>query len=209
MDKNMWDMILGRTGKLPGKLAPEIMDLVKEKKYEMFDGNPQDNYPDELPKYIKLMEEKGWDRGQDDEELFEFAMHERQYLDYMSGVAKNNFEKELEKAKNQFNTQPIVTEAKAPQSSKQELIANILEKEPDAKPVTATISGSVLWEVAVTEISMNPPIGKAYKVGDVVCVVAAYFGNEEILSLFDGKLISVIVKQGEKVNKGDIIAFIK
>ena len=209
MDKNMWDMILGRTGKLPGKLAPEIMDLVKEKKYEMFDGNPQDNYPDELPKYIKLMEEKGWDRGQDDEELFEFAMHERQYLDYMSGAAKKNFEKELEKAKNQFNTQPVVTEAKAPQSSRQELIANILEKDPDAKPVTATISGSVLWEVAVTEISMNPPIGKAYKVGDVVCVVAAYFGNEEILSLFDGKLISVIVKQGEKVNKGDIIAFIK
>jgi len=209
MDKNMWDMILGRTGKLPGKLAPEIMDLVKEKKYEMFDGNPQDNYPDELPKYMKLMEEKGWDRGQDDEELFEFAMHERQYLDYMSGAAKKNFEKELEKAKNQFNTQTVVTEAKAPQSSRQELIANILEKEPDAKPVTATISGSVLWEVAVTEISMNPPIGKAYKVGDVVCVVAAYFGNEEILSLFDGKLISVIVKQGEKVNKGDIIAFIK
>jgi len=209
MDKNMWDMILGRTGKLPGTLAPEILDLVKEKNYEMFEGNPQDNYPDELPKYRKLMEENGWDFGPDEEELFEYAMHERQYLDYKSSAAKKNFEKELESAKNQTNVQVVVKEAKVSQSPKEELIANTLQKEPDAKPVTATVSGSVIWEIAVNEPSMNPPIGTAYKTGEPVCYVAAYFGNEEIRSLFDGKLLSVIVKQGEKVNKGDIIAFIK
>ncbi|MBO7541768.1 MAG: oxaloacetate decarboxylase, partial [Bacteroidales bacterium] len=94
MDQNTWDMILGKTGKLPGTLAPEIVELAKEKGYEFFTGTPQDNYPDELPKYRKMMEEEGWDCGQDDEELFEMAMHERQYRDYKSGVAKKKFEED-------------------------------------------------------------------------------------------------------------------
>ena len=33
MDKNMWDMILGRCGRLPGPLAPEIVELAKSKGY--------------------------------------------------------------------------------------------------------------------------------------------------------------------------------
>ena len=41
------------------------------------------------------MEELGWDRGQDDEELFEFAMHDKQYREYKSGIAKEQFNKDL------------------------------------------------------------------------------------------------------------------
>ena len=41
------------------------------------------------------MKELGWDRGQDDEELFEFAMHEKQYREYKSGLAKEQFNKDL------------------------------------------------------------------------------------------------------------------
>ncbi len=41
------------------------------------------------------MEELGWDRGQDDEELFEFAMHEKQYREYKSGQAKEQFNNDL------------------------------------------------------------------------------------------------------------------
>lgn len=37
--------------------------------------------------------------GEDDEELFELAMHDRQYRDYKSGVAKKCFEEELQHAK--------------------------------------------------------------------------------------------------------------
>ena len=91
-------MILGKAGKLPGTLAPEIIELAKKNGYEFFEGNPQDNYPDELPRFIKEMEENGWERGQDDEELFEFAMHEKQYRDYKSGAAKERFNKELDAA---------------------------------------------------------------------------------------------------------------
>ena len=95
MDPAMWGMILGKSGKLPGELAPEIIELAKEKGFEFYTGDPQALYPDELPRFIKEMEENGWDRGQDDEELFEFAMHEKQYREFKSGQAKEQFNKDL------------------------------------------------------------------------------------------------------------------
>ncbi len=209
MDKNTWDMILGKTGKLPGQLAPEIVELAKQNGYEFFTGVPQDNYPDELPKFREQMKENGWDCGQDDEELFEIAMHERQYIDYKNGTAKKKFEEELEKAKKASNVQVIVKEIKAPEVIREELIAGVTAKEPDAKPIVASTAGTVIWELAVNEPSMAPAIGTSYKEGDSVCALDTYFGLEEIRSLFNGKLISVIAQQGDKVRKGDIIAFIK
>ena len=41
------------------------------------------------------MKELGWDRGQDDEELFEFAMHDKQYREFKSGIAKEQFNKDF------------------------------------------------------------------------------------------------------------------
>ena len=95
MDPAMWGMILGKSGKLPGKLAPEIIELAKEKGFEFYTGDPQALYPNELPRFEKEMKELGWDKGQDDEELFEFAMHEKQYREFKSGQAKDQFIKDL------------------------------------------------------------------------------------------------------------------
>ncbi|MDZ7742640.1 MAG: biotin/lipoyl-containing protein [Bacteroidota bacterium] len=99
IDENTWNMILGKAGKLPGPLAPEIVKLAKKQGREFYTGIPQDAYPDELDKYRKEMKELGWETGEDDEELFEFAMHENQYRDYKSGLAKERFEQDLEKIK--------------------------------------------------------------------------------------------------------------
>jgi len=88
-------MILGKSGKLPGELAPEIIELAKEKGFEFYTDDPQKLYPNVLPQYIKEMKELGWDRGQDDEELFEFAMHDKQYREYKSGLAKEQFNQDL------------------------------------------------------------------------------------------------------------------
>ena len=103
MDQSIWGMILGKSGKLPGEVAPEIKELAKQKGYEFTDANPQDNYPDDLDTFIKEMKDNNWDRGQDDEELFELAMHPTQYRDYKSGVAKERFEADLAKAKAEAN----------------------------------------------------------------------------------------------------------
>jgi pyruvate carboxylase subunit B len=40
-------MILGKAGKLPGKLDDEIIELAKKNNYEFYEGNPQENYLDE------------------------------------------------------------------------------------------------------------------------------------------------------------------
>jgi len=101
IDNNTWDMILGKSGRLPGELAPEILKLAKEKGKEFYTGLPQEAYPDVLDKFRNEMKDYGWDFGPDDEELFEFAMHEAQYRDYKSGIAKQRFDEEVEKAKSQ------------------------------------------------------------------------------------------------------------
>lgn len=45
-----------------------------------------------------MMAEKGWETGQDDEELFEYAMHPAQYEAYKSGKAKADFLADVENA---------------------------------------------------------------------------------------------------------------
>jgi Pyruvate/oxaloacetate carboxyltransferase len=109
IDKDSWNMILGKTGTLPGKLDEEIVELAKAKGLEFYTGNPQDEYPDALDSYRKEMDENGWEYGQDDEELFELAMHDRQYRDYKSGLAKERFNIDLEKEKEKAGAPIIVT----------------------------------------------------------------------------------------------------
>jgi pyruvate carboxylase subunit B len=70
IDKNTWDMILGKAGVLPGPLAPEILELAKAQNKEFYTGLPQDAYPDELEKFRAEMKENGWETGENDEELF-------------------------------------------------------------------------------------------------------------------------------------------
>lgn len=51
IDNHTWDMILGKSGRLPGNLAPEIVELAHSKGYEFIDTDPQENYPDALEDY--------------------------------------------------------------------------------------------------------------------------------------------------------------
>lgn len=94
---NIWDMLMGKGGELPGKLASELQALAKKNGKEEFTDNPQSLYPDALDTFRKEMDEKGWDYGPDDEELFELAMHPQQYRTYKSGEAKEAFEADLDK----------------------------------------------------------------------------------------------------------------
>ena len=94
---DIWDMILGKAGRLPGEVAPELKQLAAAQGRQFSDTDPQENYPDELDKYRQLMAEKGWETGQDDEELFEYAMHPSQYEAYKSGKARQDFLTDLQK----------------------------------------------------------------------------------------------------------------
>lgn len=99
----IWEMILGKAGRLPGPLDAEIMALAESQGRKFLTTDPQLNYPDCLDEYRAKMKEKGWDCGQDDEELFEYAMHPLQYEMYKSGQAKADFEADLAKRKAEKN----------------------------------------------------------------------------------------------------------
>lgn len=207
IDKDTMNMILGKTGKLPGELAPEILQIVKDKGLEFYTGTPQDAFPNELPRFVEMMKEEGWDRGEDDEELFEFAMHERQYRDYKSGVAKQRFAQELEAAKAKANA-PIIVTRPVVEMPKIDIDA-LVAKFPNAVPVQATVKGGVLWQYDVADKSKAPNIGDKFKEGAPICFVEAFYGPEEIKSPIDGKIVAVCAKQGDKVEKGEILAFIE
>ena len=205
IDKDTWGMILGRMGKLPGSLAPEIVDLAKEKGFEFYTGNPQDEYPDELSKFRKMMAEEGWDCGQDDEELFELAMHERQYRDYRSGIAKERFEHELEELKAKAGA-PIVV--RRPVIEMPEFDINeYAEKYPSAVPVQAPAAGKMLWQIDVEDASMPPVAGTAVTAGEPCAYVQTRYGLEEVIPARDGRIVAVTASQGKQVVKGEIIAF--
>jgi pyruvate carboxylase subunit B len=207
IDKDSWNMILGKTGNLPGPLAPEIIELAKEKGMEFYTANPQDAFPNALDTYRKEMIDNNWDFGQDDEELFELAMHDRQYRDYKSGIAKKRFEEELQRAKDEAQVvvaAPVVTKEEA----EKKVLNYISEKYPNAKPVVAPVGGTILWEVDY-EKSTPPAPGKKYKENDVIAIIQTYYGNVEVPVLNAGKLIDSRVPQGGRVRKGDIIAWVE
>ena len=207
IDKDTWGMILGRMGKLPGPLAPEIVELAKQKGMEFYTGNPQDEYPDELPKFRQMMKDEGWDCGQDDEELFEFAMHERQYRDYRSGIAKERFNKELAELKAKVGA-PIVI--KRPVVEMPEFdIDKIVGKYPKATPVQAPVKGKILWQIDVIDDSKAPVAGTKVKAGKACGYVQTYYGMEEIVPAVDGRIVAVTAPQGKDVVKGEIVAFVE
>ena len=170
-------------------------------------GNPQDNYPDELPKFRKMMDEKGWDYGQDDEELFELAMHERQYLDYRSGLAKERFNKDLEALKEKAGAPKVVTRpvVEMPEFD----VKSYTEKYPKATPVQAPAKGQMLWEIDVQDDSKAPVAGTAVKAGAPMGYVQTWYGMEEVIPAVDGRIVAVTAKQGKEVSKGEIIAFVQ
>ena len=206
IDKNSWDMILGYTGKLPGELAPEIMELARDQAKEFFTGNPQSQYPDALEEFKKEMKENNWDFGQDDEELFELAMHDRQYRDYKSGIAKERFQKELEAAREKAKA-PVVTERPVIEMPKID-VDKVLQQYPQAQPVQAAAKGQVIWEIAAAGESKEPVVGTKVQDGDILCYIQTYYGMEPVKALADGKLTVISAKHGAMVEKNEIIGFI-
>ncbi|MBQ3992505.1 MAG: oxaloacetate decarboxylase [Bacteroidaceae bacterium] len=205
MDDAMWGMILGKSGKIPGTIAPELVELAKQKGKEFTDADPHTLLENALPSFIKEMEENGWDRGQDDEELYELAMHPEQYRNYKSGQAKRNFLADLQKAKD-----AKLQAAAGPKLSLEELSAF---KHAKADAVQAPENGQVLFEVtgdAGVTRCIDPAIGTQYKEGDTFCYLQTAWGQlVPVPAALGGKLVDITVGQGQKVLKGQPIGWLE
>ena len=201
MDDAMWGMILGKSGKIPGTIDPELVELAKAQGREFTDADPHTLIPNNLDEFKKEMDENGWDYGQDDEELFELAMHPEQYRNYKSGQAKKNFLADLQKAK----------DAKLGSKITPEQLSAFKHAKADA--VVAPVRGQVFWEFngeGECAPSVEPYIGKEYKEGDVFCYIQAPWGEfVEVPADMGGKLVEIGAKQGSKVRKGDVVAYIE
>ncbi|WP_278833180.1 biotin/lipoyl-binding protein [Porphyromonas cangingivalis] len=198
IDPNTWDMILGKAGRLPGPLAPEIIELAKEKGYEFTDVDPQTNFPDKLDEYRDEMKREGWDFGQDDEELFELAMHDRQYRDYKSGVAKERFYNDLNKLKDA----KMAEQGLSPEDIK-------AVKRAKYVAVTAPASGQVFWDVDMDDRSAMPMEGTSFRAGSKMCFVMTPMSYpEDVRTFISGRIREVVVPQGGTVRKGDVIAYL-
>ncbi len=188
---NIWDMILGKAGKLPGAVDPAVKALAKAQGREFYDGDPQALYPDQLDEFRKEMQDNGWELGEDEEELFELAMHPEQYRAYKSGKAKADFEVELQQAKAQKTVGTIPSE---PQT------------------VTVTVNGEkYLVDIAYGENSSN----NNSKAGKSAVAEATSGKVHEVIAPLEGKFYltnaptDTPVKLGDAVNKGDVLCYIE
>ena len=201
MDESMWGMILGKSGKVPGKIDPELVELAKKQGREFTDVDPRTLLTNALEDFKKEMDENGWDYGQDDEELFELAMHPEQYRNYKSGQAKKNFLEDLQKAKD------------AKLGAKVSLEEATAFKHAKADAIVAPVKGQIFWEFqgdGEAAPAIEPFIGKEYKEGDTFCYICTPWGEfEAIPAALGGQLVEINAKQGSKVSKGDVIAHIQ
>ena len=187
---NIWDMILGKSGQLPGPVALELVNMARAEGREFETNDPQTYYPDKLDEFRAEMKENGWEFGEDDEELFELAMHPEQYRAYKSGKAKADFEKDLAERKAKRNASSAVAEM--PRQIKvsvngQTYEVNIAYGNETPVEATAPVAGT---EVPTGEGAdlLAPLEGKFYLVKD----------NSETPK-----------KIGDKVAEGDILGYIE
>lgn len=230
LDDNNWDMLLGKSGKVPGAVADELKQLAKEQGREFFDGDPQELVPDALEDFRAKMKEKGWETGPADEELFEYAMHPQQYEAYKSGKAKADFEKDLAEKKTPQAT--AETESILPASAQ----PKELNVEVNGERFKVTISyGENNTSVTETKTQTPPPIsagastkeivsplegkvyltkdasekakkvGDAISKGDVVCYIEAMKVRNAVKSDVDGTITEVLVKEGDDVLDDEIL----
>ena len=220
IDDNTWDMLLGKSGKLPGELGVEIKKLSKDLGKEFYDGNPQDLIEDVLDINRNEMKSKNWDFGQDDEELLEYSLHKTQYLDFKSGDAKKKIAEDIKLKKQSkiaskdepskkmtkilkvnevsYEVDYIIDTAKKESISDKKII--------EGQKIISPIEGRVFFTKDPDE---NPvKVGDKINKGDVICYIESMKVINAIKSDYSGKIMQVCFNDGDDIYDDDILFII-
>lgn len=222
---NIWDMILGKAGKLPGEVDPVLVALADEQEREFMTTDPQANFPDDLDVYREKMRAAGWPTGEDDEELFEYSMHPAQYEAYKSGKAKADFEADLAKRKAAENA--VAEPAEMPKTvtvslNGQTYKLNVAYGDEMPEPTVApSAAGADAIEALDGEDVLAPLEGKFYRIkdaqevakyvgdpikkGDVLGYIEAMKTYNAIRAEFDGTLTAILFNSGDPVEEDDVL----
>jgi len=209
LDENTWAMILGKSGSLPGKLAPEILKMAANQNREFFTGNPQDLYPDQLEHFRELMKENGWDAGTEDEELLEFAMHPQQYKDFKSGEAKIKFKLDL--AKRKHNSSAQIAESTA------SIVSTINPAQNAPKALNIEVNGQKYY-VKISypgenNTAVNADIDPTKP--KTPSVPGSEYDSKFVLAPLEGKFFLTKetsekgIKVGDQIQKGETVAYVE
>ena len=224
--ENIWDMILGKSGQLPGPVDPLFVEMAKKEGRTFMTSDPQENYPDELETYRLKMNQQGWDVGQDNEELFEYAMHPQQYEAYKSGQAKKDFEEDLanRKAKKETgNVKKQLPQQVTVNVNGQNYIVKIAydgqvpapaQPSQSATSAPAPVAGQGMEVLAplegkayLVQSSSETPkkVGDHVEAGEVICYIEAMKVFNRIKAEKAGTITSIAFASGDSVDEDDLL----
>jgi pyruvate carboxylase subunit B len=227
MDDAIWGMILGKSGKVPGTIAPELIELAEKKGLKFTDADPHTLLENALDGFRKEMDENGWEYGPDDEELFELAMHPEQYRAYKSGKAKADFEADLAKRKAAKNAPAagaapaelpksitvtvngqnykvdIAYGGEVPAAADTKIAALASAPAGEGADLLAPLEGKFYRVKDSSEVAKN--VGDAVKEGDVVGYIEAMKTYNAIKADRDGVITAILVNSGDSVEEDDVI----
>ena len=216
IDDNTWDMLLGKSGQLPGKLGDEIISLSKELNKTFYEGVPHELVENILDKNREEMKEKGWELGKDEEELLEFSLHKTQYIDYKSGAAKKKLANEISEKKNNKPEESIPSQIKKEivtiQGTRFEVEYINEEKNdstinnPPGKKILSPIEGRVFLTKDPKDVAIK--VNDNIKKGDVICYIESMKVINAIKSEYSGKIVKICFNEGDDVFDDDILFII-
>ena len=217
IDDNTWDMLLGKSGKLPGKLGDEIIKLSKDLGKEFYGGNPQDLIEDVLENNRNEMKLKNWDFGKDEEELLEYSLHKTQYIDYRSGDAKKKLAEDINLKKESKSS----SKEEEPKQMTKTLMVNDTNYEVDyvldsnikesvsndeiiqGQNIISPIEGRVFFTKDPDEIPVK--VGDEISKGDIICYIESMKVINAIKSDYSGKILQICFNDGDDIYDDDIL----
>jgi pyruvate carboxylase subunit B len=216
---DVWDMILGKAGRLPAEPDAVLIEKAKAEGREFFSGDPQSNYPDALDTFRAKMKEKGWETGADDEELFEYAMHPAQYEACKSGKAKEDFNADVARRRD-METKDFRPAGREKKPAAVQLPPENLPcpqpyrllVEVNGEKFRVTVSGDDKIEDAGAPANQPRPSPTPSPTPPPAPVAAV---DKALLSPLEGKFFltrdasETALKAGDRVRKGQVVCYIE